>query len=139
MKAKVIRFRPISDEKINLFRELLGAENFEPIISQTNIDTAWLTFINRVFELYDRVFPIKTKTFSPKSETKPWINRDIVAKIKKRNLLYVQHLQGKVPKTELNSLRNQITSDIKRSKNNFYKNEFLKFRSDMLKTWSTIN
>ena len=139
MKAKVIKFRPISEGKITQFRELLEAENFEPTTRLTNIDTAWLTFIDKVFELYDRVFTIQTKTISPKSETKPWISRDIVDKIKRRNLLYVKHLQGKISKAELNSLRNQITSDIKRSKKNYYKNEFLKYKSDMFKTWSTIN
>ena len=139
IQAKTIKFRPMSDDKISLFRDLLSAENFEPIINQNNIDAAWLDFSTKLFEIYNRVFPIQTKTISPKSDIKPWINRDIVAKIKKRNLLYVKHLQGKVSKTEFNTLRNQITSDIKRSKKNFYKNEFLRFRSDMFKTWATIN
>ena len=139
VQAKTVRYRPMNDGKTMLLRERLGAENFEAIINITNTDTAWLNFTNKIFELYERTFPVQTKTISPKSDVKPWINRDIVANIKKRNLLYVKLLQGKISKEEFNTVRNQITSDIKRSKKNFYKNEFLKFKSDMFRTWSTIN
>ena len=138
-QPSIVRFRPINDGKVTLFLELLSSENFEPIINHPNIDFAWHNLINRTFELYDRAFPIQTKTISPKSEAKPWINRDIVAKIKKRNLLYVKLLQGRISRADYNNFRNQITADIKRAKKNFYKNEFIKFKSDMLKTWSTIN
>ena len=138
-QTKTIQFRPMSDGRITLFRELLEHEHFETIINQTSIDAAWLNFINKIYELYDRAFPIQTKTISPKNDTKPWINRDIIAKIKKRNLLYVKLLKGRISKSDYNIVRNEIVSDIKHSKKNYYKNEFIKFKADMYKTWATIN
>ena len=125
LPPKTVRFRPINDRKITLFRERLGLENFEHIINQNNIDAAWLAFARKFFQIYEQVFPVQTKTFSPKSDIKPWINRDIVGKIKKRNILYVKLLQGKISKTDYNSVRNQVTADIRRAKKNSIKTSSL--------------
>ena len=138
-EPKIIQFRPISDGKISLLRDALSAVNFDEFTNQTDIDAAWLAFTNKIFQLYDREFPIQTKTLSPKSDIKPWINAQIVSKIKKRNLFYVKYLQGRATRAEFNAIRNNINYDIRRAKKNYYKNEFEKFKSDMFKTWSTIN
>ena len=47
---KTVRFRPSSDRKIALFRERLESENFEPVINQNDLDSAWLAFSNRIFK-----------------------------------------------------------------------------------------
>lgn len=72
---------------------------------------------------------------------KPWVNEDILQKIKHKNRLYKKFITSKDPNVlkEFKRLRNQIVNIIRKAKNSYYNNLFSQDikRSDL--TWKKIN
>ena len=136
---KFIRYRSFCNSKLTLFREALLAFDARSLLDSTDPDSAWITFVDTLQNLYNLHFPIKQKRISPKSIVKPWIDRTLVYKIKRRDNLYTKTLRGEVTRGEYVSFRNRVTSDLRRAKINYYKNKFEYFRTEMRKTWELIN
>ena len=132
-----IRFRPSNDTLLETFRESIFAYNFN--LDNLEPEEAWLHFSEKLFQMYDNIFPIQNKNISPKSSSKPWIDAAIVRKIKRRNNMYVSLLRQDISRTEYNGFRNRLTLDIRLAKANYYKNKFDNFKNNMRKTWELIN
>ena len=77
-----------------------------------------------------------------KLSTKPWITKEILAKIQYRDKVYSQVLECNQPDPNLTllykKLRNSVVKDIKLCKSNYLKNYFLCNRNNMRKIWSGI-
>ena len=84
----------------------------------------------------------KLSKYEIKLSTKPWITKDILAKIRYRDKLYSQIMKSKQPDPNLISLhkkfRNSVVKDNKAGKSNYFKNYFLCNRNNILKIWSGI-
>ena len=77
-----------------------------------------------------------------KLSTKPWITKEILAKMQYRHKVYSQVLKCNQPDPNMillyKKLRNSVVKDIKVSKSNYLKNYFLCNRNNMRKIWSGI-
>ena len=133
----LIKFRPCSEAQISTFREEILSYNFNLYDRET--DNAWNHFTEKLFEIYDNLFPIQHKNISPKSICKPWIDVSLARKIKRRDNLYVSLLRQEITRTDFNRFRNKVTTDIRLAKTKYYKYNFEKFRTNMRKTWQLIN
>ena len=132
-----ISFRPSTDAQIADFREAIASYNFN--FNELNSDDAWVHFSEKLFEIYNNLFPIQHKNISPKSLRKPWIDVSLARKIKRRDNMYVSLLKREITRTDFNRFRNIVTLDIRLAKAKYYKDNFRKFKSNMRKTWELIN
>ena len=136
-RPRTIRFRPSNDALVTRFREAIFSYDFD--LDDLAPDEAWLQFSEKLYQIYDNIFPIQTKNISPKSIRKPWIDATIVRKIKRRDNMYVLLLKQEITRTEFKRFRNKVTKDIRLAKEKYYKNKFDQFRTNLRKTWEIIN
>ena len=134
-----IQYRLINDETLLDMYNKLGQYNFNDILNDENCATSLSTFTEVLHEIYDSCCPIKTKTISPKSLKKPWINRKILRNIKTRQNYFTLYKQGRLSKENYNNFRNFVTNQIRASKRDYYFKLFEKFKNDTKSTWRAIN
>ena len=128
--------------------------NDENIIKELNsIDWRWLDQINDVDVAYEKIYNKinniyvnNTKTVVKKkikndSMHKPWMNYEILEKIKLKNKLWskVTKVKNCSRTQEYKKVRNEVTSLINKSKQDYYKNSFEKCKNDSKKIWGKIN
>ena len=109
----------------------------------------WMETLNLIF-FYDQIsqfisFHVPRRKLSKreiKLSTKPWITKEILAKIQYRDKVDSQVLKCNQPDPNLTllykKLRNSVVKDIKLCKSNYLKNYFLCNRNNMRKIWSGI-
>ena len=88
---------------------------------------------------YKLCCPIKSKILSNKDLIKPWIAREIISNIKKRQHYFALYCQNKIPKDFYTHFRNFVTGQIRRSKKDYYGHKFNAANRDIKRTWRIIN
>ena len=75
-------------------------------------------------QLYNKHFPIVTKTLTRKSILKPWVSDSLVRKIKiKGNLLKLSN-KGIVNREIYTRFNNNLTTQLRQAKANYFDKEF---------------
>ena len=136
--SKIIKYRLISENSKRKFKNALNRS----IININQHDSAREVFtnFNQTFnKLYDKYFPILTKTTSHKDEVKPWISDILINQMKIRDKLYKLASKKRIDIQIYKNFRNLLTYHIRRAKAKYYEDEFNKTSSNIKKTWSTIN
>ena len=134
-----IKFRDFSARNMHIFHEAL------PHICQTyngNLEDpnrATDDFVNWIFSILDRFFPIRIKKIGIKRFSSPWLNDSILKCVKKKHALYRLMKQNRFSKEAYNKYRNILTSLIRKSKLAYYDNVFARARGNISDTWKTIN
>lgn len=123
------------------FFSALSNQHWDDVFCAENADEAYEAFIICFKRIYHAHFPEKTVIKSTKSR-KPWINRECLKMIRKKNQLYKKFMKTKSP-TDLASFkkyRNKVTSFLKNEKRNFLHNEFAKeFCDGSAQVWKKVN
>ena len=70
---------------------------------------------------------------------KPWITREIVSNIKKRQRYFVLYCQNKIPKKFFTHFQNFVTGQIRHPKKVYYEHKFNAANNDIKETWVIIN
>ena len=116
-------------------------------ISNTNLDANTKFFLNIFYDQISQFisFHVPRRKLSKreiKLSTKPWITKEILAKIQYRDKVDSQVLKCNQPDPNLTllykKLRNSVVKDIKLCKSNYLKNYFFCNRNNMRKIWSGI-
>lgn len=124
-----------------LLNELLYHTDWSDVLSQTNASLAYDVFIGKIKTYIDfsRVtYVSKIKRKSPK----PWINRELSARIIKKNSLYKKH--RKQPYNDkltryYESYKFRLQQDILKQKEDYYLNMFKTHRNNLNKQWKIID
>ena len=97
-------------------------------------------------QLLDQHAPLKRLTNKQlKQREKPWIDQEILSKIKTKDGIYKKSVTEKNPilkqqyNYECNKLKNEITKDIRQKKKAYYKIYFLRHSQNAKKTWAGVN
>ena len=91
--------------------------------------------------LYDECIPMKKcKTNRKKDPMSPWITKDLLKSINKKNTLYKQYLKsptnGNLQK--LKTYKNKLTVLIRKSKRMHFFTKFEKTKNNMKQTWRKL-
>ena len=133
----LLAFRLISENSKRKFRHGLKRSNVS--FSQQNTAAEDYSNFNQAFNtLYDKYFPILTKTVTHKDEVKPWINDILINQMKIRDKLYKLAIRNRIDFKIYKDFRNLLTNHIRKAKAKYYEDEFKKTSSNIKKTWSTI-
>ena len=134
-----IRFRDYKNfDKETFISDLEIELNAQNIMQLDNLSEAWLKFKNAFNNTSNKHVPIKTMRL--KERNNPWFSREILSMMYKRD-----NLQTKASKTksiplwnEYKKLRNDITTKIESSKQDYFEDTFTKLKNDPRKLWKEI-
>ena len=135
---KVIKYRLITESSKRKFKHAISRYNTNNQ-QHSNAKEDFSNFIEHFNELYNKYFPILTRTITYKDETKPWINDILLNQMKIRDKLYKLAIRKRIDIQIYNKFRNIMTNRIKKAKAKYYEEEFKKTSLSIKKTWSTIN
>ena len=128
--------RFLSDRGKFTFKLLLN--NFVFTFLGGNINQVFDSYFNRVFDLYERAFPL-TKALTGTKETAPWLTSKLKQCIKKKAKLYKLYLKGKVTKLQYVCFRNKVTNVLRRAKRLYYMKKFFEAGKNSGMIWSCLN
>ena len=136
-----IRYRTVNDYSLGKISEALRIDIRNKLFdsNSTNVDFALKLLHERILLHYNTYCPIKIKFVSPKSLSKPWITTNIKTYMRQREAYFDLFKHGLVTRREYNSFRNFVTSLIRLSCKNYYQTAFDQIKTDIKKTWQTIN
>ena len=132
-------YRLVNHNTLQVLRETIINKNLSYIEGITDCNNAIIHLHNDIQEAYDLCCPIITKSVSPKSLSKPWINNSIQQHIKRRDNLFKLKCQGVITKDSYNRFRNFVTNLIRTAKAQYFNAKFKQFENDISQTWKTIN
>ena len=98
-KFHKIEFKNITQRNKQLFSHKLSIIQWDQLLSTQNVDTNCNIFLDKIQELYDECFPLKTKYISTKRLLKPWITQAVLKFIKNKNNLYNDFKIGAITET----------------------------------------
>ena len=134
----VIKYRLVNDDTKRKFKYALNHTQFNTCPND-EAKEVFSGFNNDFTDLYDKHFPIKSKTLNYKDEKSPWVTDTLIQKIKNRDKLYKAASKKRISKDVYTNYRNKLTADLKKTKAKYYENEFKKNSANLKKTWSIIN
>ena len=102
-------------------------------------------FLSKINEVLDKHMPFRKITQKEfKQQQKPWINNDIIGKIRYKNILYKRLCKEKNENKknfllqECKQIRNELTNATRTSKKAYYDNYFSKNTNCLKKIWKGI-
>jgi hypothetical protein len=95
-----------------------------------------ISWLNRIF---NKNFPVKTKTLSLKRIKAPWITEALLACIKNKHKFYSMYRNGRVQKEFYNRYKNLLTYAIRKSKQRYFQDSFISADKDASKMWKIIH
>ena len=139
-QQELIEYRLINDFTINNFIEKVSSINFDQkILPIIDCDFTIVSLNNSLFEIYNGTCPIKTKRISDKDKKFPWVNYNLKQLIKKRDKDYKKMKRGIILPETYRLFKNYVTSKVRNAKKLYYHNLFHSLKSNIKKTWKTIN
>ena len=127
-----------NNSKAQFTRELAGI-HWEEDLSYDTIDDNYNKFHNKFTEVYNRHFPVKTKTMSNTRVLSPWLSKGILISIKKKNSLYKQRQLSLITHHYFTTYEQKLSQIIQAAKKMFYLRYFSNFKMNLKKCWNTIN
>ena len=134
---KVIQYRLVDENRKRKFRDALSRQ--QNYMNNSEAKQVFSGFGETFDDLYNKYFPITSKTLTHKEEKKTWINDDLISKIKIRDKLHKLSAKKRIDSKIYKDYRNHLTSEIRKAKSIHYENEFKKSSSNLKKTWTLIN
>ena len=136
---EVITFRLVNNRTLSQIHTALSQHDFSDIVGCGDVTEAVARLDCVLYEYYNQYCPLITKTISPKDKQKPWITRDIVNEIKRRQNLQVIYKMGKISEATFKRFRNYVTAKIRTSKSNYFRAKFGDYKNNIKVTWKIIN
>ena len=134
---KIIKYRLINENSKRKFRHAIARSNMNN--PQHNAKEDFSNFNTTFNNLYNKFFPIITKTITQKDEAKPWITDTLVNEMKIRDKLYKLASRNIIDIQTYKDARNLLTKQIRKAKAKHFDDEFKKASLNIKKTWLTIN
>lgn len=113
--------RVISPEKLDKFREAIHQTNWDEVYATEDADECYNKFITRVKTLFIKSFPTEKRSRA-KNARKPWVTKQFLRKIKRKNKLYQSFMRCRdLDKwKEYKQFRNKLNKEMEKAKNEYY-------------------
>ena len=140
-KSVKIKFRDHSERCINeMIDKLTNFSLFFPLLTANkDFNAKFNTFFDEVDRIYKKCCPIKSKNVSENKIKKPWINHEILLKIKRKYYLFQRYRNGALAYSEFQQYQKMLSKTLKNAKKNYYKAKFKSCKGDSSKTWKITN
>ena len=81
-------------------------------------------FLQKLNEIFQESYPIKTKFVTPKYFNNPWYTKDVKKLSEARIKYHKLHLLGLVTREQYSTFRNRVTNLIRKYKEKYYSESF---------------
>ena len=137
-KLHKISFRSMTKGNKETFANKIGAIDWSSLLT-LDLNTNFNIFLEKLHEIYNESFPLKTKFICEKRLNNPWITQAVINSIRTKNNLYKDFKVGAVSKEHYRQYRNSLNTTIKHAKQSYYLNIFRNFKNNTKTIWNTIN
>ena len=140
------RQKPMTERpKVRIFsqRNYVKFENelkdvcWDNVLTSDECDQAFDHFHDIITAIFDNCFPLVTKS-RKKCKDKNWVTKEILAKIRTKNIVYRKHIKnpGDIElHYSLKRLRNELAKDIKIAKINYYRDLLTSDQASIQSIW----
>jgi len=131
--------RCINTHSINNFKHMLNETNWESVLHNNDAQNAYTMFVNKITELYNQAFPVKT--INPVNRPiNPWMTNGIKNSIKYKNKLYVFYSKKNTVYNEIRYklYKNRLKHIIVSAKKSYYQKLLLENKTNLRKSWSIL-
>ena len=139
VSSKLIRKRNYNKFKLEDFlNDIVSSNTFQHFIYIDDVNQAWDHFKHEFLSICDKHAPIRN--FRVKTASNPWITKDILMLIYKRDFLHKRAIRNHDHQTlqRYRTLRNKVTSTIRKAKFNYYSHQINKLSNDSKSMWRTL-
>ena len=136
---KVVKYRLINENTVSALKDRLCGIDWDTVINNNDSNIAFTELERLVYQAYNICCPITAKTICKKQLRKPWISREILSLIRRREAYAILYKSNKLPPVYYKAFRNFVTGKIRSSKRNYYQTKFDSLQKDVKKTWGVIN
>ena len=133
-----VKFRLINDALVLKFRNIVANYEWSSLCSD-NLDEFAENLISKLNSIYCTCFPLKFKYVRSEKNMNPWINSRLKKLVQAKSQFFRLFKLGVVSLQENNHFKNRVHKILHRAKLNYHKNLFERNRSNIRKTWDTIN
>ena len=133
------RFRLFNEHNKNQFTRALSGVHWEEYLIDGSAENNFNIFFNKLNEIYNQYFEIKTKLQTDKRISSPWITKGIINSIRNKNKLYKQQALNIIPYERFKAYANTLSNVIRTAKKRFYLNYFSNFKLNLKKCWTAVN
>ena len=121
----VIQYRVVDDLSKGKFKNDLTHTQFNTCTTD-EAKEVFSEFSETFTELYDKNFPIKSKTLNYKDIRSPWVTDTLLLKIDNRDKLSKAADKNRISKDVFRKYRNKLKTELRKAKAKYYENEFKK-------------
>ena len=146
IKQKHITYRCINDTTINAFNQALQNETWDNVLTETDPELAYQSFIDTYLKLMNTSLPVKTCKFNRyRHKAQPWITKGLIKSLATKDKLYNKYLNCKnanlkaTKEAQYKTYRNIYNSLIRKAKAIHWHNTLQKSKHDLKQTWKNIN
>ena len=107
---KTIKYRVHNEVAIDSLCNSLENHDFSDIIYSADVNYSMERFEEVLLRLYRDFCPLKTKSISNRTYSKPWLSHTLLSYVKKKNNLYLLYRSGRVSGNSFSRYRNFVTS-----------------------------
>ena len=135
-----INFRNHNEDNMALFIERVT--EFSDSFVEVEIDdvnSSCRYFCNKLYDIYDKTFPIKCKLFTNKRLTNPWITDSLLRSIDEKHRLYRLSRINERYIPAYKRYRNTLCRTVALAKMQYFTRKFHNCQKDIRKTWRCIN
>ena len=135
----VIFKRSFNDAAQDLFMQNLNRVQWDEVLMDDDVQSAYTKFHNIFSELYHNAFPIKKVTTKYKNR-KMWLTSALKNSIKEKNELSVKSIKNPTESKETfyRLYKNKLNRLLKQAEKNHYHELFEKHKDNIKKSWSLI-
>lgn len=134
-----ITYRPYSEENFNIFCEKILQTDWNSTLNLEDLNLTFQNFSNMLNAIYCESFPSKTKFLSTKRLMKPWLSQHLLKKIKTKSYYFKLFKMGLISRLENDRFKTKVNKLVRKFKTDYYINKFDQFRTNIKKSWETIN
>ena len=136
---QTITYRPLTTNSKQAFLEAISAINWEFVTDESDAQSAYSAFAQRLVSCFSSCFPLKHRTAN-RSDANPWLTRGVKKSIRVKNKLYRKFRNRPNTHTEIHYKRYRSILDrvIRSAKQIFYQQCLEVNRNDKRKTWQIL-
>ena len=140
LKPVIRKFRSLRNYCKESFCNLLREVDWNPVLLETNVEIALGCFSGLLLGVIEKIAPYHE--VKVKHDSAPWMCREILVGIRKRDLLFRRFKQNRNDKSLYAAYckqRNLVQRDIKMAKTEFFKGKVNECGRDSAKLWRRLN
>ena len=122
----------------NVFNTMLRAHDWSTVLSMTDCQSAYQSFVNIMQDLHDRAFPLTKST--PYRERKSWLPTELIYSIKIKNKLYRKYLKNPTDlnKDNYKAYKNTLNRKLREAEKQHYTHLIDQNKKNPRKSWQVI-